>query len=161
MGFFFLFYILIYFFKYETIASRNSLSLGYSERDTSSVIDHWLPQFFMHNILSTIGLIWPTCFVQLKSFWSLWQGFSAENLPPGIPGGGKAPELGIEGCKGGCGGCGGWGPGPLSSVCFPNRSTWIRIWNVIKGQLISKGLFKVFICTKKRTKIFLYFCPSL
>ena len=24
----------------------------------------------------------------------------------------------------------------------------------IKGQLISKGLFKVFICTKKRTKIF-------
>ena len=31
----------------------------------------------------------------------------------------------------------------------------------IKGQLISKGLFKVFICTKKRTKIFLYFCPSL
>ena len=30
-----------------------------------------------------------------------------------------------------------------------------------KGQLISKELFKVFICTKKRTKIFLYFCPSL
>ena len=30
-----------------------------------------------------------------------------------------------------------------------------------KGQLISKGLFKDFICTKKRTNIFLYFCPSL
>ena len=31
-----------------------------------------------------------------------------------------------------------------------------------KGQLISKGLFiKVFICTKKGTKIFLYFCPRL
>jgi hypothetical protein len=30
-----------------------------------------------------------------------------------------------------------------------------------KGQLISKGLFKVFICTKKRTKLFLYFYPSL
>ena len=29
-----------------------------------------------------------------------------------------------------------------------------------KGQSISKGLFKVFICTKKRTKIFLYICPS-
>ena len=26
-----------YFFKYETIVSRNGLSLGYSERDTSSV----------------------------------------------------------------------------------------------------------------------------
>ena len=31
----------------------------------------------------------------------------------------------------------------------------------VKGQLISKGLFKVFICTKKRTKIFLYFCLCL
>ena len=30
-----------------------------------------------------------------------------------------------------------------------------------KGQLISKGLFKVFICTKKWMRIFLYFCPSL
>ena len=29
-----------------------------------------------------------------------------------------------------------------------------------KGQLIGKGLFKVFICTKKRTKIFLYFRPK-
>ena len=38
MGFFFLFYILIYFLKYETIVSRNGLSLGYSEQDTSSVI---------------------------------------------------------------------------------------------------------------------------
>ena len=32
-----LFYILIYFLKYETIVSRNGLSLGYSEQDTSSV----------------------------------------------------------------------------------------------------------------------------
>ena len=39
MGFFFLFslLIIIYFFKYETIVSRNGLSLGYSEQDTSSV----------------------------------------------------------------------------------------------------------------------------
>ena len=39
MGFHFLFYtlIFIYFFKYETIVSRNGLSLGYSEQDTSSV----------------------------------------------------------------------------------------------------------------------------
>ena len=38
-GIFFLFYIFIfiYFLKYETIVSRNGLSLGYSERDTSSV----------------------------------------------------------------------------------------------------------------------------
>ena len=43
------------------------------------------------------------------------------------------------------------------------------VWNyfkiiqnsTVKGQLSSKGLFKVFICTKKRTKIFLYFCNSL
>ena len=30
--------ILIYIFKYETIVSRNGLSLGYSERDKGSVI---------------------------------------------------------------------------------------------------------------------------
>ena len=30
-----------------------------------------------------------------------------------------------------------------------------------KGQLISKANFEVFIWTKKRAKIFLYFCPSL
>ena len=30
-----------------------------------------------------------------------------------------------------------------------------------KGQLILKGLSKVSISTKKRKKIFLYFCPSL
>ena len=30
-----------------------------------------------------------------------------------------------------------------------------------KGQLISEANFEVFIWTKKRTKIFLYFCPSL
>ena len=32
---------------------------------------------------------------------------------------------------------------------------------VQKGQLISKANFEVFIWTKKQTKIFLYFCPSL
>ena len=32
--------------------------------------------------------------------------------------------------------------------------------NIYKGQLISKANFKVFIWTKKPTKIFLYFCPS-
>ena len=36
MGFLFSFY----FFKYETIVSTNGLSLGYSERDTSSVSSH-------------------------------------------------------------------------------------------------------------------------
>ena len=39
--FFFLYYyilIFIYFFKYENIVSRNGLSLGYSEQDTSSVL---------------------------------------------------------------------------------------------------------------------------
>ena len=35
------------------------------------------------------------------------------------------------------------------------------IFQPAKGQLISKGLVKVFICTKKRTKIFLLFCPCL
>ena len=42
MGFHFLFFILIfiYFFKYETIVSTNGLSLGCSERDTSSVAIH-------------------------------------------------------------------------------------------------------------------------
>ena len=38
--------ILIYFFKYETIVSRNGLSLGYSERDTSSVGRKSEPLFF-------------------------------------------------------------------------------------------------------------------
>ena len=39
--------------------------------------------------------------------------------------------------------------------------TFRRLWYCyVKGQLISKGLFKVSICTKKCTKIFLYFCPS-
>ena len=39
----------------------------------------------------------------------------------------------------------------------------IVIWHTLilaKGQLISKEKFKVFIWTKNRTKIFLYFCPS-
>ena len=31
----------------------------------------------------------------------------------------------------------------------------------LKGQLISKARFKVFIWTKNRMKIFLYFCPSV
>ena len=39
-GIFFSTLIFIYFFKYETIVSRNGLSLGYSERDTSSVLPH-------------------------------------------------------------------------------------------------------------------------
>ena len=33
--------------------------------------------------------------------------------------------------------------------------------NCTKGQLISKANFEVFIWTKKRMKIFLYFCPGL
>ena len=33
--------------------------------------------------------------------------------------------------------------------------------HLAKGQLISEWLLDVFIWTKKRTKIFLYFCPSL
>ena len=40
MGFFFsffFFFFFFFFFKYETIVSRYGLSLGYSERDTSSV----------------------------------------------------------------------------------------------------------------------------
>ena len=32
---------------------------------------------------------------------------------------------------------------------------------ICKGQLISKGLYKIFICTKKWTKIFLCFCISV
>ena len=39
--------------------------------------------------------------------------------------------------------------------------TPLRRQNFTKGQLISKANFEVFIWTKKRTKIFLYFCPSL
>ena len=37
VGFFSLLYFFIYFFEYEIIVSRNGLSLGYSERYTSSV----------------------------------------------------------------------------------------------------------------------------
>ena len=40
-----------------------------------------------------------------------------------------------------------------------------RLWNQVcsrrsKGQLISEWLLDAFIWTKKRTKIFLYFCPT-
>ena len=41
---------------------------------------------------------------------------------------------------------------------WTSRRPW---YCYVKGQLISKGLFIVFICTKKCTKIFFYFCPSL
>ena len=37
MGFFFLFYTLVCFFKYETIVRKNGSSLGDSEQDTFSV----------------------------------------------------------------------------------------------------------------------------
>ena len=39
-GIFFSLIILIHFLQYETIVSRNGLSLGYSERDTSSVLQY-------------------------------------------------------------------------------------------------------------------------
>ena len=51
------------------------------------------------------------------------------------------------------------------SLLQVGRSTtctyWCHIWFHGKGQLISKANFEVFIWTKKRTKIFLYFFPSL
>ena len=49
--FLFLFYILIYiyFFKYETIVSRNGLSLGYSEQDTGSVSHLLWPKIVIEN----------------------------------------------------------------------------------------------------------------
>ena len=42
MGFFSLFDVLIFIYslKYETIVSKNGLSLGYSKRDTCSVCSH-------------------------------------------------------------------------------------------------------------------------
>ena len=59
MGFFLLFCILISFLKYETIVSRNGLSLGYSEGDTSSGI---LEEFqtrpkFLEQMASAINII--------------------------------------------------------------------------------------------------------
>ena len=36
-----------------------------------------------------------------------------------------------------------------------------NFWGYFKGQIISEWLLDVFIWTKKRTKIFLYFCPSI
>ena len=45
----------------------------------------------------------------------------------------------------------------IHDICAAVATTPVQT----KGQLISKGLFKVIICTKKRTKIFSYFCPSL
>ena len=38
---------------------------------------------------------------------------------------------------------------------------FLKMKIILKNQLISKANFKVFIWTKKWTKIFLYFCPSL
>ena len=55
----------------------------------------------------------------------------------------------------------------LLSVCI---TTWVLYNNnikrnnccmVTKGQKISKANFEVFLWTKKRTKIFLYFCSNL
>ena len=52
-----------------------------------------------------------------------------------------------------------------STCCFLLRAggryenPWARRGSA-KGQLILKGLFAVFVWTKKQTKIFLYFCPS-
>ena len=43
------------------------------------------------------------------------------------------------------------------SMIWPGLKNRLRN---INGQLISKGLFKVFVCTKKWTKIFLCSCPS-
>ena len=48
----------------------------------------------------------------------------------------------------------------LSSYLTVMAGTFIHVWRD-KGQLISKADMKVFIWTKKLTKIFLYFCPSL
>ena len=45
----------------------------------------------------------------------------------------------------------------IHDICAAVATTPVQT----KGQLISKGLFKVIICIKKRTKIFSYFCPSL
>ena len=42
----------------------------------------------------------------------------------------------------------------------PNEFRIGKIMPKAKGQLISEANFKVFIWTKNRTKIFLYFCPS-
>ena len=64
-GIFFYLYtlILIYLFKYETIVSRNGLSLGYSERDTSSVtwwysfrnyLNSWLWQAKLPYVLGAV-----------------------------------------------------------------------------------------------------------
>ena len=47
----------------------------------------------------------------------------------------------------------------IISTLFSLDQAWTFCWPP-KGQLISKGNFLVFIWTKNRTKIFLYFCPS-
>ena len=44
---------------------------------------------------------------------------------------------------------------------FQKSADWLDWPCPVKGQLISEWLFDVFIWTKKRTKIFLYFCPAL
>ena len=60
---------------------------------------------------------------------------------------------------------GGGGELKYSGPNLPPAPTWNRVnlprpWYVPKGQLILKANFEVFIWTKNRTKIFLYFCPS-
>ena len=49
-----------------------------------------------------------------------------------------------------------WG---LTALFLRKFSLQLSFQCVVKGQLISKAKFKVFIWTKYRTKIFLYFCP--
>ena len=52
----------------------------------------------------------------------------------------------------------------LQDKCNCNYVPIPHLHYILKGNLInliSKGLFRVFVSTKKRTKIFLYFCPSL
>ena len=46
INFFFLFYILIYFFKYETIVRSSAWSVGHSDPDPSSVTTYLI---CMHN----------------------------------------------------------------------------------------------------------------
>ena len=44
----------------------------------------------------------------------------------------------------------------LHKFWFLWRPIFLQFLEIHKGQLISKGLFKIFVCTKKRTKIFLF-----
>ena len=50
----------------------------------------------------------------------------------------------------------------VSLGCWMRARYWSDYtYGSCKGQLISKANFEVFIWTEKRTKIFVYFCPSL